>query len=42
MQAAIKNTLQAVPPYALFLFGFASVVAFGLVRLHGLLQAAIG
>lgn len=36
----LQNTLRAVPPFALFLLGFGAVVAFGLVRLYGMLQAA--
>ena len=35
----IQNTLRAVPTYALFLAGLGSVVAFGLVRLYGMLQS---
>ena len=34
----IQNTLRTVPTYVLFLAGFGSVVAFGLVKLYGMLQ----
>ncbi len=40
--STLRNTLASIPPYALFLAGFGAVVAFGLVRLHGMLQSAIG
>jgi len=38
MKNIANNILTTVPPYVLFLAGFASVVAFGLVRLYGMLQ----
>lgn len=30
--------LRSVPPYVLFLAGFAAAVAYGLARLYGMLQ----
>ena len=40
MKNIANNILTTVPPYVLFLAGFGSVVAYGLVRLHSMLQDA--
>lgn len=37
----IRDTFSHVPPFVLFLGGFASVVALGLVRLSIMLQGVI-
>ena len=36
----MQAILKAIPPYALFLLGLASVLTLGLVKLYGMLQAA--
>jgi len=38
MKNAIQTVAATVPPYVLFLFGFASAFVLGLVKLHNTLQ----
>ncbi len=38
----MKDALNTIPPFALFLAGFASVVAYGLFQLHAVLAAHLG